>query len=74
MNTKTQESVQKSKKNRQMTEKEAKEAFRVFFVKLKKQLSLSSSLENVIWMHLKATGNDKPENFKKGVQNFGYNI
>lgn len=52
----------------------AREEFRKYFVVLKRKLNLAPELENVIWLHLKATGNDKKEKFNEGVQHFGYKI
>lgn len=66
------DNMQKPAHLRDMNKKEKREAFRQFFIKAKRKLNLSSSLEDVIWMHLESTGMDSPENFKKGMQNFGY--
>lgn len=69
-----EEAVQKTKAQRALTEKECREAFRVFFIKVKRKLNLSPSLEGVIWTHLKSIKHDKPEDFEKGIENFGYKI
>jgi hypothetical protein len=53
---------------------EPREAFRKYFIKLKNKLNLKPEMEIVLWKHLKATKNDKPESFDEGVKNFGYNI
>lgn len=53
---------------------DTREEFRKYFVGLKRQLNLAPELENAIWLHLKATGNDKKEKFNEGVQHFGYKI
>lgn len=68
------EAVQKAKKNRPLNEKECREAFRVFFVKAKRKLAIAANLEEIIWMHLKATGHSKPESFEKGIEHFGYKL
>ena len=52
----------------------AREAFRIYFIQLKKKVNLSSDLENIIWLHLKAMKFDKPELFAQGVKHFGYTI
>lgn len=65
-----EQKVQKTPKP--MREDEVRECFRRYFVKLKRQIKLDSSLENIIWLHLKAIGCDKEELFDKGVKNFGY--
>jgi hypothetical protein len=71
---KSQEAVQKPKSQRALTEKECREAFRVFFVKVKRKLNLAPNLEAVIWTHLKSIKHDKPEDFEKGIENFGYKL
>ena len=69
-----EEAVQKPKAKRPLTDKEAREAFRVYFIKAKRKLGIAASLEEIIWMHLKATGHDKPESFEKGIEHFGYKL
>lgn len=69
---KTEHKVIKAK--RELREDEVRKAFKSHFVKLKRSLKLDASLEEVIWLHLKATGNDKPELFERGVRHFGYKI
>lgn len=72
----TSETEQKStlveKKPRKMREDEVRECFRKYFTKLKRQLKLDSSLEKVLWLHLKSIECDKVELFDQGVKNFGY--
>jgi len=53
---------------------EPKEAFRKYFIRIKDKLKLSPNMESVLWQHLVATQNDKPENFVKGIENFGYKV
>lgn len=62
------------KPKRPLRDDEVRKQFKSYFVKLKKNLKLESSLENILWLHLKSTGNDKPELFEKGVRNFGYRV
>ena len=69
-----EEAVQRSKAKRPLTDKESREAFRSYFVKAKRKLGIAASLEEIIWMHLKATGHDKPESFEKGIEHFGYKL
>ena len=69
-----EEAVQRSKANRPLTEKETREAFRAYFIKAKRKLGIAASLEEIIWMHLKATGHAKPESFNAGVEHFGYKL
>lgn len=53
---------------------DSREEFRKYFVGLKRKLNLAPELENVIWVHLKAVGMDKKEQFNEGVTHFGYKI
>lgn len=53
---------------------DSREEFRVYFVGLKKKLNLAPELENIIWLHLKAVGMDKKDQFSAGVNHFGYKI
>jgi hypothetical protein len=55
-------------------EEEVREDFKHYFVQLKRKLDLDSSLENVIWAHLKAIGCAKEELFNQGIENFGYKL
>lgn len=57
-----------------MKEKDNKKAFKTYFVKLKRKLNLDSSLEEIIWLHLKSAKMDKPEDFDKGIKHFGYKV
>ena len=51
-----------------------REEFKKYFVELRRKLKLAPELEDVIWLHLKATGNDKKDKFSEGVRHFGYKI
>ncbi len=51
-----------------------KEEFRKFFIKIKTKNKLDGSLEEVLWLHLKAIKHDKTELFEAGIKNFGLNI
>lgn len=55
-------------------EKQTREEFRKFFVKIKKKLSITADMENIIWIHIKASGFDKKEKFEDGIRHFGYKI
>lgn len=61
-----------------LAEKEAeinqREEFRKFFIKLNSQLKLNRDMENVLWLHLKASGFDKKDKFVEGIQHFGYKL
>lgn len=51
-----------------------REEFRKFFVKLKNKLGLKADMEDVIWIHFKASGFDKKEKFEEGIKHFGYKL
>lgn len=57
-----------------ISNKSAREQFKEYFVQIKRKLNLPSNIENAVWLHLKAIGCDKPELFKKGIENFGYKL
>jgi gamma-glutamyl phosphate reductase len=48
-----------------------REEFRKYFIQLKTKLNLDSSLENIVWLHLKAIKHDDIKMFENGVKNFG---
>ena len=59
-------------KERELTSQEKKEQFRIFWAKSKKKYtSKTANIEKILWLHLVSTGNDEPQNFEKGIQNFG---
>ena len=51
-----------------------REDFRKYFLKIKNKLKLEKSVEEIIWVHLKAIKHDKKELFDKGVKHFGYKL
>jgi ribosomal protein L19E len=53
---------------------DTRQAFHKFFIKIKEKLNLKPEMEIVLWKHLQATENDKPEKFAEGVRSFGYNL
>jgi hypothetical protein len=56
---------------RKLTDRERREAFRVFWAKSKKQYGKSKDLEQILWVHLKAVKMDQPETFEDGIKHFG---
>jgi hypothetical protein len=54
-----------------LSEKEKRMQFKLFWAKEKAKYRKHKSLEEVIWLHLKATSNDEPENFATGLNHFG---
>ena len=72
--TKKEEEKPTLKLSPKRKEKEEREDFRKFFIKIKKQFNLDKALEEVIWLHLKATGCNVEAKFAEGVKSFGYKI
>lgn len=57
---------------KEATDSEKREQFRIFWARSKKRyVTKTEGLENILWLHLKATGNDKPEKFEEGLKHFG---
>lgn len=54
-----------------LSQKQKREAFKVFWTQNKKKYGLTGKLEHVLWLHLVATQNDEPANFEAGLKNFG---
>jgi hypothetical protein len=54
-----------------LSQKQKREAFKVFWTQNKKKYGLTGKLEQVLWLHLTSTGNDSPEKFEQGLQHFG---
>lgn len=63
-------------KNKEFDKKEVnhREEFRKFFIQINTKLKLNRNMEDVIWLHLKASGFDKKEKFNEGVLHFGYKL
>ena len=58
-----------------MKESMRREAFRVWWASYKKQYGYGTkakTMEKALWFHLKSIGMDHPENFEKGIANFGF--
>lgn len=49
----------------------AREEFRVFWASEKKNYNRTRDIEDVLWAHLKASGNASPDRFEKGLAHFG---
>lgn len=57
---------------KELSETDKREQFRLFWARNKKKYpSKTTGLENILWLHLKATDNDKPEKFETGLKHFG---
>lgn len=56
---------------RSLTEQEKREEFRLFWAMEKYKYGKSKDLEQILWLHLKASKLDNPENFQEGLSHFG---
>lgn len=54
-----------------LSEQEKREAFRLFWAQEKSKYGKKKELEEIIWLHLKSSKLDKPEDFEKGLSHFG---
>lgn len=61
-------------KKRPLKESEIREAFRTYFIQLKRKINLGPELEEIMWLHFKSAGFDDPEKFSDGTRHFGYKI
>jgi len=62
------------KKHNSSKERNNRKEFKSYFIRLKRKLKLDSSLEEVIWLHLRAMGFDHKDKFDEGIKHFGYKI
>lgn len=54
-----------------LNEAQKREAFRIFWASNKSKYGESKALEKALWLHLKTIGMNSPEQFSKGLDNFG---
>lgn len=54
-----------------LTEKERREAFRLFWATEKAKYGKPKKLEAILWMHLKSSHMDEPAKFASGLAHFG---
>lgn len=69
-----EQTVQAVKPQLKRKEKHEREDFRKFFLRIKKKLNLDASLEEIMWLHFKASGFAEIAKFEQGVKHFGYKI
>jgi hypothetical protein len=58
-------------KKLELSDPERRNQFKLFWAQTKKQYGKQKDLEAILWVHLKATGNDQPEKFEVGLAHFG---
>lgn len=56
---------------RKLTEQETREQFRLFWAKEKSKYGKAKDLEEILWIHLKASKHDEPARFDDGLKHFG---
>lgn len=54
-----------------LSEDEKREQFRIFWAQEKYKYGKSKDLEQILWVHLKASKHDDPEKFEAGLKHFG---
>ena len=54
-----------------LSQKQKRDAFKVYWTQNKKKYGMTGKLEHVLWLHLVSTKNDEPANFERGLDNFG---
>ena len=54
-----------------LNEVQKREAFRIWWISQKRKYGKSRNIEKALWLHLKSIEMDSPENFEKGIFNFG---
>ena len=59
---------------KKMRESDLRDAFRTYFIQLKRKINLKPDLEEIMWLHFKASGFDDIEKFDEGTRHFGYKI
>jgi len=48
-----------------------RDEFKKFWSEKRTEYKRSKELEDIIWLHLKAIGKTKPEEFEEGIRHFG---
>jgi len=55
-------------------EENTRDEFRKYFIQISRKLNLKKEMEEVLWLHLRASGHDKKDKFNAGLENFGYKL
>ena len=56
---------------KKLSEQEKREAFRIYWATEKAKYGKKKDLEGILWLHLKSSKLDEPEQFEKGLAHFG---
>jgi hypothetical protein len=54
-----------------LSSQEKREAFRLFWALQKAKYGKKKDLESILWLHLKSSKLDEPEQFEDGLRHFG---
>jgi hypothetical protein len=54
-----------------LADHQKRESFRVYWAQERNKFGKPKNLEEVLWIHLKATKQDSPEQFEAGLKHFG---
>lgn len=57
-----------------LSESEKREKFRIFWAEQKSKYGKTKDLEEILWVHLKASKLDDPSKFEQGLQHFGLKV
>lgn len=58
-------------KDAELTEKQIREQFRIFWAREKAKYGKTKDLEHIVWLHLQASKHDEPSKFEAGLAHFG---
>jgi len=58
-------------KAKELSEAARQHQFKLFWTQNRKKYGKPKDLEPILWIHLKATGNDQPDKFEDGMAHFG---
>lgn len=64
-------SLAKPAADRPLSQKQKRDAFKIYWTQNKKKYGMTGKLEHILWLHLVSTNNDEPANFEAGLKNFG---
>jgi len=60
-----------SKLDKKSDEKDHQEEWNLFWTRNRKAYKETKEIGEIIWLHLKAIGCNRPEKFEQGIKNFG---
>lgn len=54
-----------------LSEQEKRDQFKLFWARERAKYGKERALEEIVWLHLKSTKQDSPEQFESGLAHFG---